>query len=195
MGQAHPLVAELQLPEQQDVDVDRPRPVAEPAALGGPARASSPLTASSSASGSSAVSIQHARVQEARLIEHLADRVGVVGRGALQRVTPIAPATVDGRLQVRPPLADVRAETEQSDASRHRRGHAARRLQPRRLDLLAHRLSEGQQPGDRAQHHGEVDDQTVIVEAQQVDALDLPAGDRRPEDQRVRRRPISSSSV
>ena len=81
-----------------------------------PSRASSALTASSSASGSSCGLDEQARVQEARLVEHLADRVGVVGARAREHPHARAGQRVDGapagsraghRLRRRP---DVRAE-------------------------------------------------------------------------------------
>ena len=127
---------------------------------------------------------EQAGVQEARLVEHLADGVGVVGRRSWraprrrprQRVDG-APAGARGarRRSSRGP-AGPRAGLAARRPSRSRAG----RREPRRLDLLAHRLRERQQPGDRAQHHGEVGDQPVLVEAQQVEALDLPPVDRRP---------------
>ena len=91
-----------------------------------------------------------AGVQEARLVEHLADGVGVVGRGAGQHLHAGAGQRVDGGLQMRAAIADVGAEPEQPDASlalaltpsAHASAGAsgARRLQARRDGLLAHRL-------------------------------------------------------
>ena len=61
---------------------------------------------------------EHAGVQEARLLEHLADRIGVVGRGAGGHRHPRGGQGVDGRLQLGAAIAEVRAESEQARVHR-----------------------------------------------------------------------------
>ena len=58
----------------------------------------------------------HARVQKARLLEHLPHRVGVVGGGRGEHRHAGARQGIDGGLQVDAPIAYVRAESEQSRA-------------------------------------------------------------------------------
>ena len=61
----------------------------------------------------------HDRVEELRLVEHLADRLGVVDRRRRQHLHADARQRVDRGLQMRPAVADVRAEPEVAGA-RHR---------------------------------------------------------------------------
>ena len=82
-----------------------------------PSSRSSALQRSSSPSGSSAVSIRKAGVEEARLVEDLADGVGVVGaRSRRAPSTPRAPSPSNGGLEVGPAVADVGAKAEVAGA-------------------------------------------------------------------------------
>ena len=118
-GSARRSVSQLDVAEQQHVDVDRARPVARPArraaelALDGLARVQQRL-------GLEVGLDAQARVEEVRLVEDLADRIGVVRRRAREHADAVRGQRADRRLQVRAAVADVRAEAEVSDA--HRRG-------------------------------------------------------------------------
>ncbi len=63
----------------------------------------------------------HAAVQEAGLVEELADRIGVIDGGAGEELEARRGQGGDGLLQVSPARLDVRAQAEIADAG----GHAA----------------------------------------------------------------------
>ena len=81
----------------------------------GPSSRSTALHASSSASGLELRLDPHDRVEELRLVEHLADRLGVVDRRRRQHAHAVRGQRVDRGLQVRAAVADVRAEPEVAD--------------------------------------------------------------------------------
>ena len=151
--------------QQQDVDVDRARAVAHRAL----AAAELPLQALDRVEQLQRLERRcahaHARVQERRLVEYLADGVGVVGARAARAPRRRRPAA-----RRRPP-ADARGARRRwsrarADRSRPRlrsrmlagrtAASGARRLQARGDGLLAHRLGERHQPRQRSDHHGEV---------------------------------------
>ena len=100
--------AVLELAEQQHVDVDRARAVARRRRARGRARARAPCRRRA-APRARARSRPQARVEERRLVEHLADRVGVVGRGGREHAHAVRGEAVDGGLEVGAAVADVRA--------------------------------------------------------------------------------------
>ena len=143
----------------------------------------------------------HARVQEARLVEHLADRVGVVGRGAREHRHAGAGQRVDGapagargaRRRCEPsPSSPTRCRVgaHRADATgrgdRQRRGSSAGRAGQRPSRPSPARTGTRPESGRSITVKSAIS--PSLVEAQQVDALDLPARDARAEDQRVRRR-------
>ncbi len=75
----HALVGELELAQQQDVDVDRARAVAQ-GALAAPELPLEPLDGIQQRERLERCLHAHAGVQEGRLVDDLADGIGVVGR-------------------------------------------------------------------------------------------------------------------
>ena len=83
-----------------------------------PSSRSTALHASSSASGPSAVSIRRQALRKSGWSSTCADRLGVVDRRRGEHVDAASGQRGDGRLEVRPPVADVRAEAEVALESR-----------------------------------------------------------------------------
>ena len=103
---------ELEVAEQQQVDVDRARAVARAAAKSRPASASTALQSVEERFRLEVGRDPDRGVEEVRLVEDLADRLGLVAAGdRLDRDAPLAEAG-DGRPEVRDAVADVRAEPE-----------------------------------------------------------------------------------
>ena len=113
--------------EQQEVDVDRARAVATPPevaaelALDRLARVEQRL-------GLERGLDPQAGVEERRLVEHEADRIGVVGRGGRRAPHAVRGQRVDGGLQVRAAVADVRAEAEVAPVTARASGSSEREL-------------------------------------------------------------------
>src|SRR5215831_2771204 len=84
------------------------------------------------------------------------------------------------------PSSAVRAPIRVDATPTRREPSGAGFLEPGRGHPLAHRLGEGNERRQRTQHDREVGDQALLVEAQQVEALQLLLADARGEDQRVR---------
>ena len=105
--------------EHEDVDVDRARAVA-PGGPGATQLALEPLDGIEQLERTERGAHAQARVQEARLIEHLADRIGVVGGGAREHLHSRR------RAAHRPRPADARGARRRSSPSR------AARARPRR---------------------------------------------------------------
>ena len=87
------LVGELDVAEQQDVDVDRARPVAHPLAMSVPRSVLQPLDRVEQIEWLELGLNQHASIQEGRLVEHLPHRVGVVDRKRPPSLAPRPRAT------------------------------------------------------------------------------------------------------
>src|SRR4051794_25320583 len=114
--QAQPIGRVYEVAEQQDVDVDGPRAVPRPPRLAAEI-ALDGLAGVQQLLGAERGLDAQARVQEARLVEDLADRVGVVGRRAREHLDAAGRQRVDRGLEVRAPVADVRAQAEVRDHS------------------------------------------------------------------------------
>ena len=115
VGQRHPLVVQLELAEQQDVDVDRARPVARPPARG---RARARAPSRRRAAPAARASVRDAARRRSGSSAGRAPRRRGRCRTSRSRRAPSTPAPgqrVDGGLQVRAALADVGAEAEQPD--------------------------------------------------------------------------------
>src|SRR5579875_2373608 len=115
-----PLRFVLAVVQQQDVDVDHARAVA--GAAGGPADLSLDRLAGVEQFQRSVSGLDlEAGVEELRLIEDQADRLGVVGGGGAQDTHPMSRKRVHRRLQVRTPVTEVRSDAEKppAHASRH----------------------------------------------------------------------------
>ncbi len=96
-GKRHSLVRECQPSEQQDVDVDRSRPMPH-TAIRTPQLSLQALDVVEKLERLELCLHEHARIQEARLVEHLADRVGVVHRRGCRHPYADGPQGVGGRL-------------------------------------------------------------------------------------------------
>ena len=115
-------MAQLELAEQQDVDVDRARPVARPAGRAAEL-ALQALDGVEQLQRLQRGAHAQAGVEEAGLVGHLADGVGVVHRGGRAHLHARRGQRVDRALQLGAAVADVGAEAEQADP----RGHARER--------------------------------------------------------------------
>ena len=105
--------------EQQDVDVDRARAVADAVRIS-PELPLEGLDDIEQLQRLEAGAHPQAGIEERRLVCDLADGLGVIERGAREHLDARAGERVDGRLQLRAPLAHVRAEPEQTGAHAHR---------------------------------------------------------------------------
>ena len=101
--------AQLDLAEEQQVDVDRPGPVARTA------EGAAVLSLDRLADAEQLLRLERSpdpdhRVQEVRLIENLAHRLGLVQRGDRLDINPVPAQVLDRPPQVGFAIADVRAE-------------------------------------------------------------------------------------
>ena len=131
---------ELDVAEQQDVDVDRARAVARAGGRPGRARARRPCTRPAAPRARGRSRSRRQALRNWRLVEDLADGVGVVGRraGAAHR-TPCAGSAVDRRLEVRAAVADVRSRGRGSRCSSARSLTRPRRGEHDPRPMPAHR--------------------------------------------------------
>jgi hypothetical protein len=109
----------LLVAQEQQVDVDRTRAVADVALAAGQRAAELGLDGLARVEQRLRAEVgldPDAGVQEVGLVEDLADRVGVVGRRRRGDRHAVARERVDGGLQGGSPVADVRAETEVAGA-------------------------------------------------------------------------------
>jgi hypothetical protein len=98
--------------EEQHVDVDRARGVADGAREVAAELRLDRLARVQQLLGSERGLDAQARVEERWLVEDLADRVGVIGRGAGEDDRTVVGERVDRGLEVGAPVADVRAQAE-----------------------------------------------------------------------------------
>jgi len=117
VGQAHALVVELELAEQQHVDVDRPGTVAD-AVLDAPELSLQALQGVEQLQCPQVGPHAQAGVEERRLVGHLPDGVGVVGGRGGEHLHAGAGEGEHGGLQLGAAIAEVAAEAEQPDALR-----------------------------------------------------------------------------
>src|SRR5215216_4036584 len=111
MRQREPLCADLELAEQQQVDVDRPRAVSR-AAESPPMLGLDRLAEVEQLVGVEGRRDPNRGVEEIGLIEDLPHRLGLVeGRDRIDGHT-VSAQVLNRAVQMRLPIADVRAETE-----------------------------------------------------------------------------------
>lgn len=106
-------MGELEVAEQQQVDVDWARAVAYAAGLA-PEVALQALEEIEQGERLERCLDAQAGIQEGRLVEDLANGIGVVHRGGAQHAHAGARQRVDGGLQMAATVADVGAEAEQA---------------------------------------------------------------------------------
>src|SRR5690242_2251173 len=107
--------------QEQHVDVDRPRPVAD--AAGRPAQQRLDRLAGVEQRLRLQAGLDpHRRVEERRLVEHLADRLGLVDRGGGEHLDAAAPQVLDGGLEHGAAVAHVGAQAEVAELARTHRG-------------------------------------------------------------------------
>jgi hypothetical protein len=119
--QGEALGAELQVAEEQDVDVDRPRAVAQ-AALHATELVLDGLARIQELERLEGRPDADAGVEEVVLVQDLADRVRVVRRGGRRDAHPVRTERVDRALQVAAAVPDVGPQAEVPGALAHRRG-------------------------------------------------------------------------
>jgi hypothetical protein len=111
VGQRESLGAHLDLAEEQQVDVDRPGPVA------GAAEGAAVLGFDLLADGEELIRFERGPdsdggVEEVRLVENLAHRLGLVQRGDRLDLNAVFAQVLDRPVQLGLAIADVRAEAE-----------------------------------------------------------------------------------
>ena len=114
MREGQPLGAELEIAEQEQVEIDRPRPMAD-APGETPLRPLDRLADVEQGLGPDVGLHLHAGVEELALIEHLTHRLCLVHRGGRGHDDAVLRQGRDGGLEVAPAIAFVRAEAEVAD--------------------------------------------------------------------------------
>ena len=110
MRERQPRLVDRDALHQQQVEVDRPRPVARPRRASGRARARPRAARRGAPAGRSEVSIATARVEEPRLVE-IADGIGLAKRRDGDDLDPgRSPSSSSARASVARPVAEVRPE-------------------------------------------------------------------------------------